>query len=86
MRSCTKGRLSLHMDALSRMFEGNTEIPLVAVVETDGLLETKDSWYHRHFREISERPKAFSDWRVVDGQLYYRKARAAIFAVIEDLD
>jgi len=38
-----KGALHHVPDALSRMFESDTGIPLVAVVETDGLPETKDS-------------------------------------------
>jgi len=37
-----KGALHYVPDALSRMFESDTEIPLVAV-ETAGLPETKDS-------------------------------------------
>jgi len=72
-------------DALSRMFEGDTEVSLVVVVETEFPENTKDPWCKR-YREVLERPKIFTDWRIVDGQLYYLKPNYTVYAVVTDLD
>jgi len=81
-----KGALHHVPDALSRMFEGDTEISLVAVAENELPENTKDPWYCKRYREVLERPKTFTDWKIVDGQLYYLKPRPTTSAIVSDLD
>lgn len=69
--------------ALSRMFEGDTVTPLVSTIETD---LGEDNWYQKRFRKITENTKRFSDWQIIDGQLYYLRPRPMVSDVVEDLD
>lgn len=46
-----KGALHYAPDALSRMFEDDTEVSLMAV-EKEIFDDAEDPWYHRCFRKI----------------------------------
>jgi len=73
-------------DALSRMFERDTEASLVAAAEIELPANSKDPWYIKRYRDVFERPKIFTDWRIVDGQLYYLKPRPTTSVIVTDLD
>ena len=81
-----KGALHHVPDALSRMFESDTEIPLAAVVDVKIPDDIRDRWYLDRVRDVSETPNRFLDWKIVDGQLYYSRPRATTSAVVDDLN
>jgi len=49
-----KGTLHHVPDALSRMFEGDTEVSLVTIAETEFPENTRDPWYCKRHREVLE--------------------------------
>ncbi|XP_039309912.1 uncharacterized protein K02A2.6-like [Solenopsis invicta] len=73
-------------DALSRMFEGETEPAVVAVADAINPPNTHDQWYLKKFREVGEAKKNCTDWKIVDGQLYFLKPRPVTSAIVPDLD
>lgn len=105
-----KGALHHVPDALSRMYEGENDIPLVSAIvgsnhndENSGsddeadvdsedstmeeeLVNPPDPWYCKQFQEIRDRVKRFTDWKIVDGHLYYLRPRPVVSDVVEDLD
>jgi len=54
-----KGALHHVPDALSRMYEGDTEVKVLVVAEADLAADTADEWYRRRFREVSDRTKIY---------------------------
>lgn len=86
-----KGALHHVPDALSRMFESDAEIPLeaagpLAALAIESLEDAENSWYIRRFREVSERPKAWVGWKVMDGRLLFSRPKPTTAAVVEDLN
>lgn len=81
-----KGVFNKVPDALSRMYEGDPEIAIASVIQTEDLSESKDPWYLRRFGEIRRDPKRFADWKIADDQLYFLRPRAVISELVEDLD
>lgn len=81
-----KGALHHVPDALSRAYEGDTEVTAVAVAQIDPLANTTDVWYRKRFREVLDGHKRFTDWRIVDGQLYHLRPKPVVSEVVEDLD
>lgn len=65
------------------MFKGDPEVPLVAALDNVIFEDTKDPWYCRRFREVAENANAFTDWKIIDGQLFYLKPRATTSAVVD---
>ncbi|XP_039310315.1 uncharacterized protein K02A2.6-like [Solenopsis invicta] len=73
-------------DALSRMFEGETEPAVVAVADAINPPNTQDQWYLKKFREVGKVKRNCTDWKIVDGQLYFLKPRPVTSAIVPDLD
>lgn len=71
-------------DALSRMYEGDTEIKIMAAVETDIITNTINAWYRERFADVANRVRRYIDWRVVDGQLYHCRPKVIVSDIIED--
>lgn len=68
------------------MFEGDAEAPLVAAARDNVIADVGDSWYRKRFREVTENAGKFSDWKIVNDQLYYLQLRPVIADIVEDLD
>jgi len=81
-----KGALHHVPDALSRMYEGDTEVRSLVAVEANMAANTADEWYRRRFGEEADRTKRYTDWKVVDDQLYYCRPREIISDIVEDFD
>ncbi|XP_029163431.1 uncharacterized protein LOC114934886 [Nylanderia fulva] len=81
-----KGALHHVPDALSRMFEGDTEIPIVAAVDVEENANTNDAWYKKRLTEVATKARPFTDWRIVDGQLYFCRPKPVVSEIVEDLD
>ena len=81
-----KGALHHVPDALSRMFEGENEIVVNAVMDIVECEDTRDEWYRKRFKEVVTDPKRYGHWKVVDKQLYFLRARPVISDIVEDLD
>jgi len=81
-----KGALHHVPDALSRMFERDTEVSVMAAVDAELPKNVRDPWYCKRYREVSERPETFTDWKIVDEQLYYLKPRPTTSSVVADLN
>ena len=84
-----KGALHHVPDALSRMYEGDTEVPMtetMVVLPADYAANTNDQWYRARFDDIANGQRRYTDWKIVDGQLYYLRPRAIISEIVEDLD
>lgn len=74
-------------DALSRIHEKeDSEIPLTAAVVELEPENVEDPWYRERFRSIISEPKRFPTWRVVDGRLYFLRAKKVVSDIVEDLD
>lgn len=81
-----KGALHHVPDALSRMYESDTEITALAAVPADLVANTADEWYRKRFEGVADRTKRYTDWKIVDGQLYYCRPKAIISEIVDDLD
>lgn len=81
-----KGALHHVPDALSRMYESDTEVTTFVAVEADLIANTNDEWYRKRFEGVTDKAKRYTDWKVVDGQLYYCRPKAIVSELVEDLD
>jgi len=81
-----KGALYHVPDALSQMYESNTEVAINAVLDTVDVEKTSDEWYRKRIREVTTNPKRYAHWKIVDGQLYYLRPKLVISEIVEDLD
>ena len=70
----------------SRMYENDTETHVMVAVELEAIENTADQWYRRRLEEVANRRRRYTDWRVVDGQLYYLKPKPVVSEIVEDLD
>uniref|UniRef100_A0A6V7JG03 RNA-directed DNA polymerase n=1 Tax=Bracon brevicornis TaxID=1563983 RepID=A0A6V7JG03_9HYME len=77
-----KGALHHVPDALSRSPEGlgNDDETIQKI------LESKDKWYDKKFRNALRAPDLFPDWRVEEGKLYTHRPSDYISLEMEDLD
>ena len=57
----------------------------MVAVDADIIENTADPWYRRRVEEIAN-GRRFTDWRLVDGQLYYLRQKPVVSDVVEDLD
>jgi len=80
-----KGALHHVPDALSRAFEGESEVIVSAVVRPEDRPETDDAWYRKRFEEVASDPKRVTHWRIVDGQLYFLRPKPVVSDIVEDL-
>ncbi|KMQ92870.1 reverse ribonuclease integrase [Lasius niger] len=81
-----KGALHHVPDALSRMFESDIEVPQIAAVEAEVIANTTDAWYKKRVADVEGKVRRFTDWRIVDGQLYFCRLKAIVSEIVEDLD
>jgi len=89
-----KGKAFYHVpDALSRMFENESED--IVTIATDAVLviknivdvaNTQDKWYQKRYREVVSNPEKFTQWKVIDGQLYFLRSKPVVSEIVEDLD
>lgn len=81
-----KGALHYVPNALSRMYESDIEVKIVAaveaVVEINVIDNPADSWYQKRFDEVAGGRKHLTDWRIVDNQLYYCRPKPVISDVV----
>lgn len=61
-----KGAMHHVPNALSRIYEQDEECAVVV---------TEDDWYNHRVADIEKNPRRYPGWRVVNGDLYYRKSR-----------
>jgi len=73
-------------DALSRMYESDTEVAVNAILDTVYVEKTSDEWYRKRVCEVIADPKRYAHWKIVDGQLYYFRPKLVISEIVEDLD
>jgi len=89
-----KGALHHVPDALSRMFEEDTgedtraagTVNLISVKNTVDVTDTEDDWYRKRYREVIAKPEKYTQWRVLDGQLYFLRPKPVVSEIVEDLD
>ncbi|KMQ84279.1 reverse ribonuclease integrase, partial [Lasius niger] len=91
-----KGALHHVPDALSRMFENDDteETPIAAIntahiiaaVDTVDFENTTDEWYRKRSMEVVSNPNKFTQWKVMDGRLYFLRPKKVISEIVEDLD
>ena len=78
-----KGSLNLVPDALSRMYEDETECEIAAF---DVPVDTQDEWYIQLLAKIREHPLKNPDWKLVGGRLYTYRPDPSIDDHLEDED
>ena len=63
----TKVTFNYVPDALSRMYEDDTDVELASIEVT---VETTDAWYKRMFASVAANPTDHPYWKIVHGHLY----------------
>jgi len=89
-----KGALHHVPDALSRMFEEETledarvagNVNLITVKNTVDAMNTEDGWYRKRYEEVIAKPEKYTQWKVLDGQLYFLRPKPVVSEIVEDLD
>ena len=75
-----KGSLHHVPDALSRMFEDESE-------GLNAITETTDKWYEKRIKAIEMHPKLFKNWTVYKGKIYFHNKDQLLQSLeINDLD
>ena len=54
-------------DALSRMYEDETDVELASIEFAE---ETSDAWYKDRFASVAANPTDHPYWKIVHGRLY----------------
>jgi len=49
-------------------------------------MNTGDDWYRKRYREIIATPEKYTQWKVLDGQLYFLRPKPVISDIVEDPD
>lgn len=81
-----KGALHHVPDALSRIYESDTEIKIMTTEEIKMIANTTDAWYKDRFADVARTVRHFTNWRVVDGHLYHCRPKAIVSEIVKDLD
>lgn len=71
-----KGAMHHVPDALSRMYENQTEL--------NALKESNDDWYESRINDVIKYPKKFYNWYTANGILYHRTESTLTDAVAQD--
>lgn len=59
---------------------------MIAAEKTDAIANNTDAWYKKRFADVEDRVRRFTNWRIVDGQLYFCRPKVIVSEIIEDLD
>ncbi|XP_051153756.1 uncharacterized protein LOC127277011 [Leptopilina boulardi] len=80
-RILSNAERSMHLvpDALSRMFEDETENKIAA------LELTNDKWYEIRKQNVINDPRKYHNWKVTDDRLYYYRSNPLLEDLVEDL-
>ncbi|GAB1867938.1 RNA-directed DNA polymerase [Camponotus japonicus] len=91
-----KGALHHVPDALSRMFEtDSTEDTVLAAtnsahvttaIDTVDLTNTTDEWYRKRYKDVITTPEKYTQWKVIEGRLYFLRPKRVVSEIVEDLD
>lgn len=65
-------------DALSRIYETDGELSAAVL--------TTDDWYNKRFDEVDRGSRRFPGWKIAGGKLYFRRPRAIMSQVVDDLE
>jgi len=85
-RLSTKSALHHVPDALSRMFEEDTNedaraagtVNLITAKDTVDAMNTEDDWYRKRYKEVISKPEKYTQWRVLDEQLYFLRPKPVV--------
>jgi len=89
-----KGALHHVPDALSRMFEEETNedtqaastVNLITAENPVDAINTSDEWYRKRYKEVTSKPEKYTQWKILDGQLYFLRPKPVVSEIVEDLD
>jgi len=80
-------------DALFRMFEGDIcytramgAVNLVTAKNIVDAMNIKNDWYRKRYKEVIAKPEKYTQWKVLDGQLYFLRPKPVVSEIVEDLD
>lgn len=79
-----KGAQNIVPDALSRMFEDDSQVAKISAV--DIAKETTDPWYKKRVYQILKHPKRYRAWNIIEGKIYRYRPDETIDDIVKDLD
>jgi len=51
--------------------------------DTVDVMNTGDEWYRKRYREVISKPEKYTQWKVLDGQLYVLRPKPVVSEIVE---
>jgi len=61
-------------------------VNVVVAKDAVDVTNTKDEWYRKRYKEKISKPEKYTQWKVLDGQLYFLKPKPVVSKIVEDLN
>jgi len=66
--------------------DSQVTVNLITVKDTVDAMNTEDDWYRKRYKEVISAPEKYTQWKVLDGQLYFLRPKPVESEIVEDLD